>query len=249
MYLGKDKKLVETGTTLVVPFCTDCGSQEIKAVYTCKNCKSHNIKFPNIIDNDDERGLKKETKEIDVYKYKCDICGKEYEWTTKNETPNNIYCDNNTFGVGEIYSDYNDNFNYKFKEDICPNCLDKITNILNKELDSIFDSKHIEAIKNEFKLSDANNDIDTINLNVYDFEEVTMAAPTQFMFFDGSRNEYFFRYRFGKWQLYKTTLDKNRVILKEGLYGESLDGYISKENFLKLMLDNGIKINIKSHTN
>lgn len=248
MYLRKEKKTVETGTIIVVPFCDDCGSQEVKAVYTCQNCKSHNIKFPNIIDKDDERGLKKETREIDIYKYKCDICGNEYEWT-KKERPNTIHCEEDNFNTGPIFSDYSDGFNYTFKEDVCPDCLDKIISKLNKELNSIFDSKHIEAVKNEFKLSDTNKDIDIINLDVYDFEEVTMAAPTQFMFFDESRNEYFFRYRFGKWQLYKTTLDKDRVILKEGLYGDSLDGYISKENFLKLMLDNGIKINIKSHTN
>ena len=249
MYLGKDKKIVETGTTIVVPFCDDCGSQEVKAVYTCKNCKSHNIKFPNILDDDDERALKKETSEIDVYKYKCDICGKEYEWTTKNDTPSTIYCANNTFSVGQYYSDYDEDFNYKFKQDVCPDCLNKIVEVLNSELENIFDSQHIENIKNEFRLGDVNNDTNIIDLDVYDFEEVTMAAPTQFMFFDESMNEYFFRYRFGKWQLYKTTLDKDRVILKEGLYGDSLDGYISQENFLKLMLDNGIKINIKSYTN
>lgn len=234
MYLGKDKKLVETGTTLVVPFCTDCGSQEIKAVYTCKNCKSHNIKFPNIIDNDDERALKKETREIDVYKYKCDICGKEYEWTTKNETPNNIYCDNNTFGVGEIYSDYNDNFNYKFKEDICPNCLNKITNILNKELDNIFDSRHIESIKNQFKVSDKN----TVELDVYDFDAITLAAPTQYIFRDNTNIQYYFRYRWGKYKLYKYYNTSQEKVIYEGEYGNSLDGYISVQGFIDLIKKN-----------
>lgn len=43
--------------------------------------------------------LKKETIEKDVYVYKCDICGKEFEFAGENH-PNTIHYDCDGFDIG-----------------------------------------------------------------------------------------------------------------------------------------------------
>ena len=72
MYLGKSIEKV-AGSVQLVPFCSDCNSQNIETIQTCKCCGSHNI----TTDWFDDRSRKQTYEDCNVYIYKCDGCGKE----------------------------------------------------------------------------------------------------------------------------------------------------------------------------
>lgn len=248
MYLGKDKKIIETQTKIVVPFCEECGSQKIKAVYTCQNCKSHNIKFPKMLDND-ERAFKKETKEINVYKYKCDICNREFEYNIANH-PNYIFYED------QFYKGYNENVNTNFQipdKDICDNCLDKIVMDLNKDLNEIvnlnFIKNKVETLKQSFNSCKESDNKDII-IKKYIF--LTLACPTQLSIIDIYNNSYFFRYRNGKYQFYRTAFfidnvdDFNICTMLELFKGEykelNNNNYITYSTFKTILRTHGWNI-------
>ena len=83
------------------------------------------------------------------------------------------------------------------------------------------------------------------------FKNVSFAAPTVFEFEDEEGIKYQFRYRHGKYALkYKEITFSDYMILCEGEYGSPLDGYITAEQFIKLMFANHeIGIIIKSTFN
>lgn len=240
MFIGKKKKLIETNNKIIVPFCKDCGSQQIKVTYTCEDCKSHNIKIPSIIDDiDDERAYRKETKEIEVYMYKCDMCGKNYEYN-KELKPNTISFFDNCFHLGYITSDYNDNFTYTFKEDICEECLNKIINKLNDDINKIFKDNYINKIKDNIQSEIKETNIPI--MEIYDFQILTLASPTQFLFKDKNNTVYYFRYRWGQYKLIMNYSTKTEEIILSGQYGDSLDGFMNVFQFIQLIKK---KLNLK----
>ena len=146
MFLRKEIKEFNTGHIYLVPFCKDCDSQDIETIRICKKCGSHNVETPSIYENDDKRGHKKATEEREVYIYKCDKCGKEFNG---KEVQSDITYDCGEFLVGKHEDIYCNSQIYTFKEDLCYDCLKKITIKLNKELDDINTMEHITKILKE----------------------------------------------------------------------------------------------------
>lgn len=143
MFIEKRIKKIK-GNVQVVPFCQDCDSQDIETVRTCKKCGSYNI----TVDWMDERSAKQLYNEKEVYVYKCDRCGKEFEG---QEVLNTIsYCD----GEFKPYkSEFNEGFkciNYHIGRDLCEDCKQIVTDILNTELLHTLQEDHIETIIKAF---------------------------------------------------------------------------------------------------
>jgi hypothetical protein len=345
MFVKKIKKSFETGTTYVVDFCKDCGSQDIKVEYSCNKCHSHNIGHPTypIAQDDDPRMLKKETVEKDVYVYKCDICGKEFEFVGENH-PNTIHYDCDGFDIG-YYEDAEKNYTLP-NMDICKDCIQNVVNKLNYQVNKILDkdfvNEQLQLYKHEVKkdiiildivgwdvsylptfdeddsiyvisyytdhkerydflysqnkwqfirkskkdivitekhlsnydseelgdsffdnktnlifndipniLKDSNiyfrfkckptkyNSNKKITINIQDFKVLTTAAPTQFLFTDDKGINYYFRLRWGSYRLCKNYDTSQEDTVCAGQYGDNYEGYISKEDFKKLMRKNG----------
>lgn len=144
MFLRKECKKVKTHNYNIVPYCEDCSSYNIKVVRTCEDCGSHNIKFPdNMMDMlDDNRGFIPIYENREIYIYKCDICGKEFE---SKDTTNVISYDDGYFCKGPTY----DGKQISLLNDLCCDCLQKVLESLNTEIDKLTDTKHItKVIKN-----------------------------------------------------------------------------------------------------
>lgn len=333
MYLGKQKREINTGMKRLVNFCKDCGSQNIEVVYTCKDCGSHNIGKPleNVLDGlNDNRSIKYDTKFVNVYFYKCDNCGKSFQFISgeDNPRPNSIYFEDGLFYEGSTNND--DALDITLSGDICHDCITEIVDKLNSEIDNIVSKKHIDGVINDLKKLDnsektelevvsvreetldsvifskqyvfkgVNGDIYKFMYNytqwqfvtlsdsdsttvvsgrfdkdkyskietgydevikflredvgicivmignkdnvdkiyAYDFDTITLAAPTQYIFRDNDNIQYYFRYRWGKYKLYKYYSTSDEKIICEGEYGNSLDGYVSVQEFINLMKKN-----------
>lgn len=150
MFLREEKREFKQGNTYVVPFCEDCDSQDIEVVRVCKNCGSHNITIPTILGKDDPRSHRQDTFERNVCIYQCDSCGKEYDGDGKSS----VISYDGEFLVGKYEDEYCDIKQYYFEEDLCYDCLKKLCNELNKEMDIINTKTHIDEV-----LEDIKNDI------------------------------------------------------------------------------------------
>ena len=141
MYLGKSIEKV-AGSVQLVPFCSDCNSQDIETIQTCKCCGSHNI----TTDWFDDRSQKQTYEDCNVYKYKCDGCGKEFSVKLKSnisrQNTNKI-----SFVDGEFipYSCEDSSFEYIVPGDYCNNCLETLVRKLNFEVSRLTTSSHIQS--------------------------------------------------------------------------------------------------------
>lgn len=132
MFLKKEIKKYSTGIQLV-PFCEDCESQDIETIQTCRKCGSHNIKS----DWFDERSQKPKYEEKEVYIYKCDRCGKEFDGF---ETSNVIsYCD----GEFVPYKVDDAEQEVSLDKDLCRDCMEVVVSELHKELYNLISTEHI----------------------------------------------------------------------------------------------------------
>lgn len=78
-------------------------------------------------------------------------------------------------------------------------------------------------------------------------------APTQF-YWNDKKYYYYFRLRSGHWRLHKGKIDQDDIeylrkskIIAEGDYGDKYCGYITFEDMQKLLISQGIKLNIKTY--
>ena len=132
LFLKKEIKKYSTGIQLV-PFCEDCESQDIETIQTCRKCGSHNIKS----DWFDERSQKPKYEEKEVYIYKCDRCGKEFDGF---ETSNVIsYCD----GEFVPYKVDDAEQEVSLDKDLCRDCMEVVVSELHKELYNLISTEHI----------------------------------------------------------------------------------------------------------
>ena len=151
MFLRKEEKKVYDRAYRLVSYCKDCDSKNIEIIHICKDCGSKNIKIPsyNILENDnDEKAKVRDYTIKEFYIYKCDKCGKEFNGLTE--------C--NKF-ISEVYGEFipykdeeygGDNI-YEVKEDLCNDCLQKICDRLNKELEGICSKEHVNHVIKHLK--------------------------------------------------------------------------------------------------
>ena len=244
MYKDTKTKLVKTGGKYLVSFCKDCDSQNIEVTYTCKDCGSHNVETPTMnMLSKDERAFKQDTMETTVSIYECDLCKKEFEVDINKEKPT-LY-EKDGYVTLDSWSSKKIDMGVYNKRDVCPECLSDIADMLNGQIDSVtLTNNVVNTIKQlETYIEKPIKQV----IKAYKFEEVSMAAPTQFRFYDENDTEWFFRYRHGKW-LKKRRYDYENEsnIFIQGTLGDGFDGYITKESFIRLMKDEGIHIIIES---
>lgn len=244
MYKDTKSKTIKTGGKYLVSFCKDCDSQNIEVTYTCKDCGSHNVETPTMnMLSKDERAFKQDTMETTVSIYECDLCKKEFEVDINKEKPT-LY-EKDGYVTLDSWSAKKIDMGVYNKRDICPECLSDIADMLNGQIDKVTLSNNVMNTIKELETY-IEKPIKYV-IKAYNFKEVTMAAPTQFSFTDENNTEWFFRYRHGKWQLYRRyDFESKSDIFMEGTLGDSSDGYITKESFIELMKDSGIRIEIES---
>lgn len=244
MYKNTKSKTVKTGCKYLVSFCKDCDSQNIKVEYTCNDCGSHNIETPSMnMLSKDERAFKQDVMETTVNVYECDLCHKEFEVDVNKDKPKlyekDGYLTLDSWSAKEVSLGIYD------KRDICPECMSDIADMLNGQIDQVMLTNNVVSTIKQLETY-IEKPIKQV-IKAYDFEEVTMASPTQFRFYDENKTEWFFRYRHGKWQLYRRYDYENESnIFIQGTLGNEFDGYITKESFILLMKDEGIYIIIES---
>ena len=155
MFLNKEIKHRIKGTILV-PFCKDCSSQDIR--YVCNKCGSHNI----TTDWTDKRSQRQEVEEYEVSIYKCDLCGKEFDGL---KVDNYISyadggfepCNYNNFTDAE-----NIHFtNYQLPQDLCSDCKDKLGTYLTLKLIAFTSTENVNKLITEF--INAKKGVDTID--------------------------------------------------------------------------------------
>lgn len=255
MFVKKIKKSFETGTTYVVDFCKDCGSQDIKVEYSCNKCHSHNIGHPiyPISQEDDPRMLKKETVEKDVYVYKCDICGKEFEFVGENH-PNTIHYDCDGFDIG-YYEDAEKNYTLS-DTDICKDCMKNIVNELNFQIDKIlskaFISEQLESYKRELK-----KDIITLDIESWNVSSSSLYPTSYFViaYHTNLKEIYHFVCMENKWQFIKKGKENILITEKDSDNNETMelvDDFVQdKINLMfkkipDILLDNNIYLKFES---
>lgn len=245
MYIGKQDKKVKTNTKYLVSFCKDCGSQEIEVIKYCKKCGSQDIQNPtlNLLEATDERGIKYEEKEITEYMYKCDQCGGTYTVSSQEDickTSNYL-----NYNEGEFNLGYNSDAeeNYRFEQDLCPNCLQNVAHTLNEEIQKIVSKEKVLNFYNNKNKTNKNNNV---YFPVYNFEVYTIAAPTQFKFQDISGTKYLFRYRNGRYQLYTSDTDKESICFS-GKYKTEEDSIINEEELKEIFNEAGFNLDIKTY--
>lgn len=142
MFLRKEKRKYKSGNYRMIPFCRDCDSIEVETVQTCKHCGSHNIGYPSFDDmiSEDKRGMLEIEKEKDVYIYKCDICGNEFDGI---KIPSMVSYEDGEFMVGKFNNEYGTVTEYGLDKDLCNECLTKLTSKLNSEIDNIVNKEHV----------------------------------------------------------------------------------------------------------
>ena len=144
MFLRKEIKQIKTGT-LLVPFCKDCGSQEIETIQTCKRCGSHNT----TADWSDTRSQRPQFDEREYSIYKCDKCGKEYE----SKIDENIISYDGEFNPFSCHEDEYGGYdftNYNIGYDLCDNCKEKVVNRLNAQLSRLISCSNVREIIEDF---------------------------------------------------------------------------------------------------
>ena len=144
MFLRKDIKKVETGKVLV-PFCKNCNSQNIKTIRICKDCGSHNVTS----DWMDERSTKTEYAEKEIYVFKCDCCNKEFNGFTIDKFISYNEC--GEFVPFRATDDHGNDVGTSFdlEMDLCEECKLVIVDKLNRELDNISRKEHVSSILEE----------------------------------------------------------------------------------------------------
>lgn len=150
MFIERKTKTFETGTRLV-PFCKECNSQNIETIQTCKDCGSHQITS----DWTDIRSQRVEMEKREVLIYKCDKCGKEFEFCNRYNNSNII-----SYGDGEFCpfersndDDYyvgSDLVNYNLGIDLCNECKEEFVNKLNARLSKLVSESNINNLKELF---------------------------------------------------------------------------------------------------
>lgn len=161
MYKGKKQITKRLNDKCIVSFCKDCNSQNIECIYTCKDCGSHHIQLPVLNPlaegYDDPRSYKQSiiTEEVNVFI--CDICKQEYVLKLQeSHKANSIYLLDGQYTIS--YPDYYDYAKtVTFTEDICPNCLHKIIDKLNEQLDQVVSNSNVMSIKDELYNSTHNS--------------------------------------------------------------------------------------------
>lgn len=145
MFLRKEIKTIKTNSYKRVPFCKDCNSNDVEVIQTCKKCGSHNIGYPSFIDlcSKDNRGMIPIYEDKELYIYKCDKCGKEFDGLNE---PNII-----SYGYDEfvLYKmDDDDCKIYTLSKDLCNDCKKLLVNKLNRQLEEIIDKDNVLNILN-----------------------------------------------------------------------------------------------------
>lgn len=139
MYLRKETKTIETGQYTKIPFCKDCNSEDIEIIKTCKHCESHNISYPSSYNmvSEDKPGLKPCTIDIDIYIFKCDNCGKEFE---KELSPSVISFTDSFESV-----DYGDDYiSFTLNNDYCKECMETLLGDLNNQINNVLNQNNID---------------------------------------------------------------------------------------------------------
>lgn len=146
MFLEKRLEKQKVGVRLV-PFCIDCESQDIETIQTCKKCGSHNIKADWL----DERSQKTEYEDVEVYIYKCDRCGKEFNgFNTSNIIS---YCD----GEFVPYKVDDAEQEVSLDKDLCRDCMEVVVSELHKELYNLISTEHILNVAEKIYKEETND--------------------------------------------------------------------------------------------
>ena len=147
MFLRNEEKEICTNSYTIVPYCKDCGSQNIKITYECQDCKSNNVGNPSYFDILEEKGIKKDYKKEIVHIYNCDKCKKEFETLSQ---PTRII----SYVYGEFVP-YEDNeyaegsYKYNLDEDLCDDCLKEIIDKLNQKVEEICKKDYVNKVIEE----------------------------------------------------------------------------------------------------
>ena len=134
MYIRDEQIKKQVGSKLV-PYCADCECVEVETIQTCKHCGSHNIKFPNINDDNMNLGIVPEYHTYTAKIYKCDKCGDEFDGKKIDKYIS--WCDGEfeSFKVSEEQMEFDgDSLLYYLDYDLCAKCKQEIVNKLRLKL-------------------------------------------------------------------------------------------------------------------
>lgn len=81
-------------------------------------------------------------------------------------------------------------------------------------------------------------------INAHNFNCTCGGSPTQYEFEDDKNRKYYFRYRFGYWELCDNTDGEYEKIIAEGKYGNEWDGCMSESIFKEELKKAGYMIRI-----
>ena len=132
MFLRNGEKEICTNSYTIVPYCKDCGSQNIKITYECQDCKGNNVGNPSYFDILEEKGIKKNYKKEIVHIYSCDKCKKEFETLSQ---PTKV--------ISYVYGEFN------LDEDLCDDCLKEIIDKLNQKVEEICKKEYVNQVIEE----------------------------------------------------------------------------------------------------
>lgn len=153
MFLRKETVKEPTGTQILVPYCRECNSTEVKIIKTCSECGSHDIASPfshNINGDYINAGIKQELKEVTKFIYKCDKCNKEFDARESDKYISYHEGDFETFHLDEDYYDIGDNMNYYLDVDLCKECKEKIVNKLRLKMADLINQSTVKKHVKEF---------------------------------------------------------------------------------------------------
>lgn len=154
MFLRKETVDQPTGVKYCVPYCQDCHSQEIETIQTCKKCGSHHIKSGFDLLDDNEYGIKVETKKVTKHIYKCDVCGKEFDGDKISDYISYFDGEFNNDRY-ESYYDYessvdSDAINYQLDKDLCGDCKSRLVTMLSTKLFNFTRNENISNLIDEY---------------------------------------------------------------------------------------------------
>lgn len=153
MYLRKETVKEPTGTQILVPYCRECNSIEVKTIQTCTTCGSHNIASPfshKMGEDYNNVGIRQEFREVTKFIYKCDKCGKEFDGRESDKYISYHEGDFETFKLSSDEYDYGDNMIYHLDEDLCKECKEKIVNKLRLKLADLINQSTVKKQVKQF---------------------------------------------------------------------------------------------------